>query len=180
LLAAIEKPPFEVTETGWGEFDIIIKIFFVAEAAEKPITFTHHLKLHPWPVEGAIPPSLPAPLPAGTSPQPLAVIPEAPQGPQPIISPIHSWQYEEVVFSEPTETFYSLLLSRPPTPLPLTNRNPDILTLALGGGGNFGEFTERMEKEEGERLEAARLKVLEEIETLRKKLIGNEKELLGV
>ena len=40
-----------MTETGWGEFDIIIKIFFVPEAFEKPITFTHHLKLHPWPLD---------------------------------------------------------------------------------------------------------------------------------
>lgn len=23
------KPPYEITETGWGEFEIIIKIFFI-------------------------------------------------------------------------------------------------------------------------------------------------------
>lgn len=44
----IDKPPFQCTESGWGEFEIQIKIFFVPEANEKPITLFHHLKLHPW------------------------------------------------------------------------------------------------------------------------------------
>lgn len=44
----VDKPPFSVTETGWGEFEIQIKVFFVPEANEKPITLFHHLKLHPW------------------------------------------------------------------------------------------------------------------------------------
>ncbi|SPO22556.1 probable Protein AF-9 homolog [Ustilago trichophora] len=65
----IDKPPYHVTETGWGEFEIQIKIFFVPEANEKPITLFHHLKLHPWlqqaaAVEAEPPaPSIPAPLP---------------------------------------------------------------------------------------------------------------------
>lgn len=68
----VDKFPFHITETGWGEFEIQIKIFFVAEANEKPLTLFHHLKLHPWlqnvaAVETEPPappaPSLPAPLP---------------------------------------------------------------------------------------------------------------------
>ena len=27
--AVVTKPPYEITETGWGEFEIIIKIFFI-------------------------------------------------------------------------------------------------------------------------------------------------------
>jgi YEATS domain-containing protein 4 len=46
LTIAIEEPPFEVTETGWGEFEIQIKIFFVAEASEKSLTLFHFLHLH--------------------------------------------------------------------------------------------------------------------------------------
>lgn len=43
-----------MTETGWGEFEIQIKIFFVNEANEKPLTYFHHLKLHPWqPIPGS-------------------------------------------------------------------------------------------------------------------------------
>jgi transcription initiation factor IIF auxiliary subunit len=45
---AIEEPPFEVTETGWGEFEIQIKIFFQPEASEKPLTLFHFLHLHPY------------------------------------------------------------------------------------------------------------------------------------
>ena len=45
---AIEEPPFEVTETGWGEFEIQIKIYFSNEASEKPMTLFHFLHLHPY------------------------------------------------------------------------------------------------------------------------------------
>lgn len=45
---AIESPPFSVTETGWGEFEIQIKIHFVPEASEKPMTLFHFLHLHPY------------------------------------------------------------------------------------------------------------------------------------
>lgn len=37
-------PPFEVKETGWGEFEVIIKIYFV-DPNERPVTIYHHLKL---------------------------------------------------------------------------------------------------------------------------------------
>src|SRR5271154_4010291 len=45
---AIEQPPFEVTETGWGEFEIQIKVHFIPEASEKPMTLFHFLHLHPY------------------------------------------------------------------------------------------------------------------------------------
>lgn len=38
------KPPYEVTETGWGEFEVIIKIYFI-DPNEKPVTIYHLLKL---------------------------------------------------------------------------------------------------------------------------------------
>ncbi|KAK4054785.1 NuA4 histone H4 acetyltransferase complex and the SWR1 complex subunit [Microbotryomycetes sp. JL201] len=212
-LRTIERPPFEVTETGWGEFDIVIKIFFVPEAAEKPLTFNHHLKLHPWPLDlSAIPP------PVGTSTEISAgasgtggadkgadaddvtmkdasesgdqktaldesAAPSAggAAGParqqQLVLSPIHSWQYEEVVFVEPVEQFYAVLLAHPPTPLPANNRHPKVLKHQLGIGGNFGEFSQQMESDERDRMEQARLKVAEEADALKKKLIEHEKEL---
>ena len=199
---AIEKPPFEVTETGWGEFDIVIKIFFVAEASEKPISFSHHLKLHPYPLPPAPAPA-PAPAPTPTPTLPAALVlpadPSAAPGsppslmnvdaapapveqvlPQPLLTPVHAWQYEEIVFSEPTETFYAVLLSQTPTPLPRSNRlEVTDRTLAMSSGGNIGEFSLDMEAEEGERLEEARKGALAEMEVLRQKLISNEKELTG-
>ncbi|CCJ29979.1 unnamed protein product, partial [Pneumocystis jirovecii] len=48
IVLAIDQSPFEVSETGWGEFDIAIRIYFVPEAAEKSISLFHHLKLHPY------------------------------------------------------------------------------------------------------------------------------------
>ena len=40
----ITKPPFEVTETGWGEFEITIKVYFL-DPNERPVTIYHILKL---------------------------------------------------------------------------------------------------------------------------------------
>lgn len=33
----VTKPPYEITETGWGEFEIIIKIFFI-DPNERPVS----------------------------------------------------------------------------------------------------------------------------------------------
>lgn len=40
----ISKPPYRVSESGWGEFEIMIKVFF-QDPSEKPVTFYHLLKL---------------------------------------------------------------------------------------------------------------------------------------
>ncbi|KAL9583614.1 MAG: hypothetical protein Q9212_002610 [Teloschistes hypoglaucus] len=84
-LRTIEAPPFEVTETGWGEFEVQIKIYFVPEANEKPQTIWHHLKLHPYGPDAE----------------------RQRETKEPIISEC----YEEVVFNEPVEAFYDLLTS---------------------------------------------------------------------
>lgn len=39
------KEPYEVTETGWGEFNVQFKVFFKQELKEKSITLTHPLRL---------------------------------------------------------------------------------------------------------------------------------------
>ncbi|KAG5458673.1 MAG: hypothetical protein BJ554DRAFT_1060 [Olpidium bornovanus] len=41
----VDYPPFEISETGWGEFEIPIKIYF--STGERGITVNHLLKLHP-------------------------------------------------------------------------------------------------------------------------------------
>ncbi|KAI8500149.1 PREDICTED: YEATS domain-containing protein 4-like [Branchiostoma belcheri] len=40
----VTKPPYEITETGWGEFEVIIKIYF-NDPNERPVTLYHFLKL---------------------------------------------------------------------------------------------------------------------------------------
>lgn len=100
--AVIDKPPFEVTETGWGEFEVQIKIFFVAEANEKVLTVQHLLKLHPWTVKNNL----------------IVPAPEAGPGADPLNSmPVHSWQYDEIVFNDPTEALYNIMVQNAATPL---------------------------------------------------------------
>lgn len=161
----IDKAPFEVTETGWGEFEVQMRVTFVAESGEKAITFYHHLKLHPWaivnPGEPENPPSLETAAKMG---------------------PVHSWQYDEVVFHDPFQNFLNILTAHPPTPLPKQKKrpvpfhsaNPASLEASKGG---VPEFTLEMEREEAERIETGRKLVIAEQDKWRVMLIEKEKEL---
>ncbi|MCJ1475250.1 NuA4 histone H4 acetyltransferase complex and the SWR1 complex subunit [Lambiella insularis] len=85
-LRTVESPPFEVTETGWGEFEVGIKLFFVPEASEKPLSVYHQLKLHPY---------------IGTDEEKDKVRRDGGE--------VGSKCYEEVCFNEPVEVFYEIL-----------------------------------------------------------------------
>lgn len=84
----IESPPFEVEETGWGEFEIAIKFYFVPESTEKPSTVWHALKLHPYG--------------------------EDIEGQKARRDMVKSVCYEEVLFSEPVEQFFNILTGDAP------------------------------------------------------------------
>ena len=146
----------------WGEFEIQIRITFVPESGEKAMTMYHHLKLHPWAAHGEI--EIP----------PLDVAIK--------VGPVHSWQYDEIVFNDPYQNFLNILTNHPPTPLPKSKRKPVPFHLAHPGSleaskGGTPEFTALMEKEEAERLEEARQSVIAEQERWRNMLIEKEKEL---
>ncbi|EFX87329.1 hypothetical protein DAPPUDRAFT_187412 [Daphnia pulex] len=79
----LTKPPYEVTETGWGEFEIVIKIYF-QDPNERPVTFYHILKL-------------------------FQNSPEIVVGKKPVVSEF----YEEIVFQEPTVMMHQLLTNIP-------------------------------------------------------------------
>jgi YEATS domain-containing protein 4 len=79
----IEGPPFEVEETGWGEFEVAIKFYMVPESTEKPQTIWHGLKLHPYGDDI--------------------------EGKKERRDVVKSVCYEEVLFNEPVEQFYDLL-----------------------------------------------------------------------
>ncbi|KAI9297288.1 yeats-domain-containing protein, partial [Neoconidiobolus thromboides FSU 785] len=89
---SVEKYPFEVTETGWGEFEIVIKLLFTLACNEKLITLYHNLRLYPlddvsnttW-SRGKV---------------------------------VHSFHYDELVFNEPYEAFYQTYLKQPTITLP--------------------------------------------------------------
>jgi len=131
----------------------------VAESNEKPISFYHHLKLHAW---NSQPPS-------SETPPPLDV-------------PINAWQYDEIVFTDPTQTFLEILLDNPPTPLPKVRRrnapphiaHPASLLVSFKG---MPEFTALMEKEEYERLDVAKKEIVQQTDKLRALLIEREKEM---
>eukprot|EP00743_Colponemidia_sp_Colp-15_P008353 GILK01009072.1.p1 GENE.GILK01009072.1~~GILK01009072.1.p1 ORF type:complete len:225 (+),score=18.44 GILK01009072.1:28-675(+) len=80
---SIEKFPFEVTESGWGEFEIGIRIHFV-DPNERPVDVYQMLKLYP----------------PGNQPQSSK-------------KPVTAEHYDEIVFNEPTESFYKILAAGP-------------------------------------------------------------------
>ncbi|CCG81387.1 Protein AF-9 homolog [Taphrina deformans PYCC 5710] len=133
---SIEAPPFQVTETGWGEFDVQVKIFFVQEAAEKPVTVYHRLKLHPY------------------GPDAEKVKAEG--------GHVSSYQYDEVVFNEPTEAMYEILTTNGEAQLPVERSAGKV-------------YCQRSEQEELERLETAIAKIDEQTRRYKEKIMAMEK-----
>jgi YEATS domain-containing protein 4 len=78
----LTQPPYEVTEKGWGEFDVTIKVVWRDES-EKPLILTTPLKLYAYPGMTAI------------------------KEGEPVIYEV----YDEVVFTDPLEKFYNQLMS---------------------------------------------------------------------
>lgn len=44
----IEEPPFSITETGWGGFNVEVKLFFAPEVGSRAQDRTHFLQLEPY------------------------------------------------------------------------------------------------------------------------------------
>lgn len=92
---------FVVNETGWGEFEITIKLYYDGRSGEKPQTLYHHLRLHPY----------------GRT--------EAEKEAMRSGGEVVAWTYEEQLFNEPYEDFYHVLTTGahdkgskpPPTPV---------------------------------------------------------------
>ncbi|KAK2465989.1 hypothetical protein APHAL10511_001630 [Amanita phalloides] len=160
----VEKHPFEVTETGWGEFEVQIRITFMQEAGEKNLTLYHHIKLHPWTVTPPVGEQAENP-PANT-----------------LDEPVHSWQYDEIVFHDPYQNFLNILTQHPPTALPKVKTKPIPFHLSNPGSleaskGGVPEFTVTMEKEEYGRLEEAKKSIMTEQARWKDILFEKEKEL---
>ncbi|QPG73788.1 hypothetical protein FOA43_001102 [Brettanomyces nanus] len=97
-MRTVEKPPFELRESGWGEFEVAIRIYFNSVCGERNITFYHNIKLHPYPPQ-AFNGSMGAP-----------VVDKEGR--------VQSILYDEIVFNEPTEKMFRLLTSTPGSLLP--------------------------------------------------------------
>lgn len=87
MIEGVPGKPFIVEETGWGEFEITIKLYYVSESGEKPQPLYHHLRLHPY----------------GRT--------EEEKEQMRLSGEITSWTYEEQLFNEPYEAFYEVLTS---------------------------------------------------------------------
>ncbi|KAI1861593.1 hypothetical protein JX265_009560 [Neoarthrinium moseri] len=89
------KPPakqqrgFVVNETGWGEFEITIKLYYDSKSGEKPQTIYHHLRLHPY----------------GRTDEEREAMRNNGTG------EVLAWTYEEQLFNEPFDEFYKILTS---------------------------------------------------------------------
>uniref|UniRef100_A0A0D6QVK2 YEATS domain-containing protein n=1 Tax=Araucaria cunninghamii TaxID=56994 RepID=A0A0D6QVK2_ARACU len=158
----VESAPFELSETGWGEFEISITIFFHSDVAEKQLDLFHHLKLYP----------------------------EDESGPPSTKKPVVVESYDEIVFAEPSEAFYLRARNHPAvvasgTPTGLTLPPPSGIA-----NDNFSEkkrgdtkdhplsqwFLRHSEADELAQLTAARQQVQNHIMKLKRQLNSMETE----
>jgi YEATS domain-containing protein 4 len=86
----VTQQPFELTEAGWGEFDIVVRLHFLKDTQEPPFELYHHLQLG---------------LDAHGNPQKRPHLHEV---------------FEEIVFWEPTEDFYKRVASLQPEAAPVS------------------------------------------------------------
>ncbi|TKY70350.1 Transcription initiation factor TFIID subunit 14b [Spatholobus suberectus] len=86
----VESPPFELSECGWGEFEIAITLYFHSDVCEKQLDLYHHLKLYP----------------------------EDESGPQSTKKPVVVESYNEIVFPEPSEGFLARVQNHPAVNVP--------------------------------------------------------------
>lgn len=84
----VEYAPFELTEVGWGEFNIAVTVFFHDDCGTESVELTQHLALYDS------------------------------SGGNNAKRPIASEVFDEIVFYEPTEAFYRRIMGHEPTPAP--------------------------------------------------------------
>ncbi len=159
-----ETNAFEVHETGWGEFEITIKLYYVPESLEKPQTFYHHLRLHPY----------------GDTEEEKEKMKLEPE--------IRSWFYEEQIWNEPYEGFFDLMT----TPLERVKGGGKGTRVMKGGMvGSTGErttqiplttrpdqpFSRETERLEIKKLEQAQVEIQKMTEALKKETLEKEEEL---
>lgn len=95
----LTKAPYEVNESGWGEFEIVIKIFFI-DPTERPVTIYHILKLFQSPI------SIDA---NNTEGQQNSIVSAPPASIVDTKKFLVSEYYDEIVFQEPTQLMQQLL-----------------------------------------------------------------------
>jgi len=100
-----EGPPYEVTETGWGEFDVTIKIYWNVEGKQtdrNPLIMYHPLKLF-----------------CADTPENV----EFTSGMRPHVCE----HYDEIIFNQPVAAVSRLIQKLPPIPDKLAEYSPKLL-----------------------------------------------------
>uniref|UniRef100_M8AQ73 Protein AF-9-like protein n=1 Tax=Aegilops tauschii TaxID=37682 RepID=M8AQ73_AEGTA len=151
----VEQPPFELSESGWGEFEIAITLYFHSDVCEKRLDLFHQLKLYP----------------------------EEDAGPQSTKKPVVVETYDEVVFPEPTEAFFLRVQNHPAATVPrlppgMTLSSPGPMELMSHDKKRFDTkdhslsqwFSNFSEADELLKLAAARQQVQAHIAKLRRQL----------
>ncbi|XP_048230010.1 transcription initiation factor TFIID subunit 14b isoform X2 [Ricinus communis] len=86
----VESPPFELSECGWGEFEIAITLYFHSDVCNEQLDLYHQLKLYP----------------------------EDETGPQSTKKPVVVESYNEIVFPDPSENFLARVQNHPAVIVP--------------------------------------------------------------
>ncbi|KAI3736322.1 hypothetical protein L6452_15862 [Arctium lappa] len=89
-MRVVESPPFELSESGWGEFEIAITLHFHNDVSEKPLHLYHHLKLYP----------------------------EDESGSMSVKKPVVVESYDEIVLAEPSEGLFARVQNHPAVVVP--------------------------------------------------------------
>lgn len=89
-LRVVKSPPFELSECGWGEFEIAISLFFHSDVCDKKLALYHHLKLYS----------------------------EDESGPSSTKKPVVVESYDEIVFPDPSEVFFARVQNHPAVSVP--------------------------------------------------------------
>jgi len=116
----LTEPPYEVTERGWGEFEAQIRIHW-KDPSEQTTIVNHTIKLYP---QGAPPAS-------GAAKNELVQ--------QSTEKPVLAESYDEVVFTDPTESFFRSLAQITAAPRDASSAAEEIASFApsanRSGGG---------------------------------------------
>lgn len=143
----MEEAPFEVTETGWGEFQLTIRIVF-QDPSQKPLSLVHHLKLYP----------------TDEAANQLKTS-----------KPVISEQYEEVVFDPPTGLMASILSKEAQYADYKTGRkySESIFTFISIVGYSCSNVVAQLEEAELVKIDAALRLVYEQIADVEQRIAEN-------
>jgi len=147
---AVEQPPFEIHETGWGEFELGIMIVFT-DPNERPVELFHFLKLHP--PEGHV---------AKTK------------------KPVVSETFDVIVFNDPHEPFHKKLVENERSYSSALAEDPASdtpLAVGLHAGDQYSNYTEQTELR---RVAAARARVQAEITRLQERFTLADDEVTSL